>query len=96
MLILFPPIWISFLLCLNPEKISPCVWKCLEKLKNVNFIKLAKKRDEAKRKWHTISFFLCPILFKLVSMDGELNFTLETETYFYQKIKCGTYKSSQT
>ena len=66
------------------------------KIKNENFIKLAKKRDGAKRKWHTMSFVLCAILFKLVSMDGELNFALETETYFHQKIKCGTYKSSQT
>ena len=37
----------------------------------------------------------CPIFFKLVSIDAELNSALENERYFYQKIGCGTQKSSQ-
>ena len=60
------------------------------KTKNVNFIKLAKKRHPAKRKWHPSFVVLRPIFFKLVSMDAELNSALGNEKYFYQIIRCGT------
>ena len=66
------------------------------KIKNVNFIKSAEKRDGTKRKQQPISFDLCRILFKLVSMDVELNSALGNERYFYPRIGCGTKKSSQT
>ena len=41
------------------------------KFKNVNFNKLAKNSDGAKRKWYPSLLALCLILFKLVSMDAE-------------------------
>ena len=49
-----------------------------------------------KRKWHAISFVLCPTLLRLVSMDAELNSVLGNGTYFCPIIGCGTQKSSQT
>ena len=60
------------------------------KMKNVNFIKVAEKRHRAKRKWHPSFVFLCPILFKLVSMDAELTSALGNKKYFYQRIGCCT------
>ena len=60
------------------------------KTENVNFIKLAEKHHRAKRKWHPSFVVLRPILFKLMSMDAELNSTLGNKNYFYQRIGCGT------
>ena len=45
-----------------------------------------------KRKWHAISFVLCPTLLRLVSMDAELNSVLGNGTYFCPIIGCGTQK----
>ena len=67
-----------------------------ERTENVNFITSAEKCNRAKRKGCTIFFVLCPCLFKLVSMDGELSSALGNKNYFYQVIGCSTQKSSQT
>ena len=65
-------------------------------MENVNFIKFAEKRDRAKRKGYPSFLVVASILFKLVSMDAELNSALENESYFCQIIECDTWKSSQT
>ena len=66
------------------------------KIKNVNLIKIRKKRNGAKRKWRT-SFFVCHLLnLNLVPIDSELNSALGYQTYFYQIYGRGTQKSTQT
>ena len=65
-------------------------------MENVSFIKFAEKRDRAKRKGYPSFLAVASILFKLVSVDAELNSALENERYFCQIIGCGTWKSSQT
>ena len=95
-LIFFPPDPANFSASSPSGKNFPTRPEGPGKIKNVNFIKSAKNRDGAKRKKHTISFVPCPILFKLVSVDAELNSAFENERYFYQIIGCGTWKSSQS
>ena len=94
--IFFLHLQLIFLLWLNAKIFSPCVRKCPENTKNQKLIKSAKKQHMKKRKWHAISFVLCPTLLRLVSMDAELNSVLGNGTYFCPIFGCGTQKSSQT
>ena len=66
------------------------------KIRNVNLIKIGKKRNGPKRKGHT-SFFVFRLLnLKLVPIDSELNSALKIQIYFCHVFRCGTQKSSQT
>ena len=66
------------------------------KIKNVNLIKIAKKRNGPKRNCHT-SFFVFRLLnSKVVPVDSELNSALENQIDFCQGFGCGNQKSSQT
>ena len=56
------------------------------KMKNMNFIKLVEKRNQAKRKWHPNFVVRGPILFKLVSMDGEFNSAWEIKSIFTKEL----------
>ena len=73
----------------------PAIQNCPKKI-NLDLIKLVPKQKRANRKWHTSFFGFDFLNFKLVSINAQLDFSFENQTYCYQKIGQGTLKSSQT
>ena len=63
----------------------PAVRNCPKKIKNLNLIKLASKRNGANRKWHTRLFGFDFLNLKLMPIDSEWNSTSDNQTCFYTK-----------
>ena len=64
----------------------PSVWESPEKNKNLKLIKMAQKRNRAKRKCHT-SFFVFHLLkMKFVPIDSGLKSAPGNQTHFFKKV----------
>ena len=64
----------------------PSVWESPEKNKNLKLIKMAQKRNRAKRKCHTCFFVFHLLKMKLVPIDSGLKFAPGNQTHFFKKV----------